>query len=259
MNYTAPFTRTFTLCLSILSVLNLSLSAQPAEEVVTDCPQQCCSDYVYYSTEESNRMGGQRVAVIAGSAIIAGVVIGAIAISLASKHHKGSGSAHYSEIYSEINPDSYDSYNSGSSYSGYSGSSFWDSNYSDEYYSKEFKDKEMEIDVIKESRSNRSRTQDTNRSLTFSIGVEGKTGSITAVPYVAAPDGTVIEGIPQTIQSPAVFPDITIARPEKGTYHVGLKVLSPSHTLPHAAVKVIDGRDKVTELQSDTLELCFDY
>jgi hypothetical protein len=261
------YTHAIAFLLSMISVLHLPLCAQKNE----CCPaEDCPPEYVYYHSEEKNCMGGNRIAVAVGSAILAGAVIGGIVIGCSCKqrhhshkhcHHSGSDSCY-----------------SGSCYSGscYSGSCGYSSDYSDyyslqseefyndldhdhhhhdhsyEFYSDDFSGysdyysydnhhhghhhHSAEVVVIDRAKC---KAADQNQGLLFEVHLENTNSVLTAIPFVTKPDGEIIEGESLTISNSSQFPAIRVEHPIKGTYQAGVKILTP-HQTGYVSVHVKD-------------------
>jgi hypothetical protein len=219
--------------LSILTQLNLC-----AQECEQPRSTSCCNDYVYYNTEESRCMGSSRVAVIVGSAIVAGGAIGAVVVSLSGKHHKGSQSAEYSEVSNELSgPRIHDHDHYYSDYSEFSEFNN-DSSYSHN---------DSDPNIVVEISNGRARC----KPVTFDIEVEAE-DSMTIAPYVEGPEGVVFEGEPQVITSRTALPTIALSHAVEGSYHVGIKTLTPTVKTPNIRVKAIE-EHQVTELDASAI------
>lgn len=89
---------------------------------------------------------------------------------------------------------------------------------------------------------------DTGQTLTFNQAFTVATGvGATVTPYVAGPDGTVIEGTPVVIAAAGLiaFPPIVVTDPEFGEYNAGIQVdatlVGVTGTLLENAVATRDG------------------
>ncbi len=213
--------RPIAIFISMLVIMHASLSAQPIYVDSAGAPESRSTrpDYVYYGIEGKQTPGPSRVAVLTSAAIVAGVVTGAVFISLVSKHHHGHSS--YGSGYSSIVSEELSNYDGHHHHSDYSGqfSSYDFSGYgsgSRDYSNESRHDHgSKQVIVVTEQKAKKIFSESVEK-LSFTISIEST--QLNAVPFVIRPNGEVIE---RELQANST--KIVIDNPVKGTYQAGLR------------------------------------